>query len=57
MRSKELIRLLEKNGWKLVSGGRHAHVRKGNYEIPIPIHNKEIPNGTLNNILKLAGLK
>ncbi len=43
MRSKELIRLLKKNGWDIVSGGRHIHAKKGNYEIPIPVHNKEIP--------------
>lgn len=38
--------------------GKHLHMKKGNYEIPIPVHgSKDIPPGTLNKILKLAGLK
>jgi len=37
--------------------GKHIHMQKGNVEFPIPVHSKEIPNGTLNSILKKAGLK
>lgn len=44
------------DGKKLVVG-KHLHMRKGNYEFPIPVHNKEIPKKTLNSILKMAGLK
>jgi predicted RNA binding protein YcfA (HicA-like mRNA interferase family) len=58
--SKELITLIQKDGWYLVGQeGSHCHykhaVKKGN--VTIPKHNKEIKKGTANNILKQAGLK
>ena len=61
MTTAELLRLLKKNDCTLVrNGGNHAIYFSpitGN-QFPVGRHGKEeIPNGTLQNILKRAGLK
>ncbi len=61
MKYSELIRLLSQQGWTLSrSGGAHdiyKHQTIGG-SIPIPRHySKEVPPGTLNSIMKKAGLK
>ena len=60
MKARDVIRLLIKNGWyeKRQSGShkQFAHpVRKG--KVTVPMHGGDIPIGTLNSILKQAGLK
>jgi predicted RNA binding protein YcfA (HicA-like mRNA interferase family) len=60
MKARDVIRLLIKNGWyeKRQSGShkQFAHpVRKG--KVTVPMHDGDIPIGTLNSILKQAGLK
>ena len=61
MKHSELILLLEEHGWrKKKEGGRHALYEHADYPylIPIPRHKgKEVPVGTLNKILKQAGIK
>lgn len=59
MYAKELIKLLEKNGWYKVSqNGSHLKMRKGNQTEIIPVHSRqELKKGTLNAILKRVGLK
>jgi len=59
MKPRELIRLLEKEGYVFVrQSGSHAIYRKaGKKIIVVPIHSKDIPKGTLKGILKDAGLK
>ena len=60
MRFKELDRLLKDNGWirdKKGTGGSHIMYRKESKKIPVPVHSGDIPKGTLNAILKQAGLK
>ncbi len=59
MDGKELAKLLKKNGWQLerIKGSHHIFT-KNNKSLPVPIHGKkDIPIGTVNKILKLAGLK
>lgn len=59
MSGKDLIKLLKSNGWELdrVSGSHHI-LKKDSKTIVVPIHgNKDIKIGTLNTILKEAGLK
>ena len=58
MTGRELIRLLEKFGWQLdrIKGSHHV-MKKGNQTEIIPVHNKDIPTGLLNSILKRTGLK
>ncbi len=60
MNSKSLIKLIENDGWKLVrTKGSHYHfkhsIKKGIVTIPHP--KKDIPKGTVANILRQAGIK
>ncbi len=59
MKPKELIKLLKKNGFLFVrQSGSHAIYKKSEeIMVVVPIHNRDIPLGTLNGILKDAGLK
>lgn len=60
MKPKEVERLLIENGWQPVRQvGSHKMFKKTNNPntIAVPFHNKDIPIGTLNAILKQAGLK
>lgn len=62
MKYSELYRMLEEKGWYVVRTGKHklyVHPTKPN-ERPIPVgkhQSEEVPIGTLNSILKKAGLK
>jgi len=56
---RELIKLLRKHGWQLdrITGSHHI-MKKQDKTVTVPVHrNKDIPKGTLNRILKEAGLK
>ncbi|MBX9298786.1 type II toxin-antitoxin system HicA family toxin [Chromobacterium vaccinii] len=60
MRSDELIKIVEADGWVLVRiNGSHHHfkhpAKKGLVTVPHPKGN--LPKGTVNSILKQAGLK
>lgn len=60
MTSTDVIRLLIDDGWKLDSTrGSHHHFKhpekKGKVTVPHP--RKDLPQGTVNSILKQAGLK
>ena len=60
MKPKDLIRVLEKEGWKVVRVDGSHHIMKHSETpgmIVVPLHNKDLKPGTLNNILKQAGLK
>ena len=58
MTSKELIKLLQKEGWISISQkGSHLKMKKGNQIIIIPIHNTDLKPGLLNKLLKQTGLK
>lgn len=59
MKSSSLIRMIEKDGWYIVrTKGSHHHIKhpqkKGLVTIPHP--KKDVPPGTVNSILKQAGL-
>ena len=60
MNSKEIINLIEQDGWYFirVKGSHHQfrhHTKLGLVTIPHP--KKDLPKGTINSILKQAGLK
>ena len=61
MTTAELLKLLKKNGCTFVrNGGRHDIYFSPitGKQFPVGRHNKEeVPNGTLQNIFKCAGLK
>lgn len=60
MKVKELLKILKDDGWTAkTQKGSHRQmihpVKPG--KITVPIHGGDIPIGTLNSILKKAGLK
>lgn len=60
MTSKEIIRLLEQNGFEFQrANGSHRFYRnpKTGKTTTVPFHNKALKPGTEANILKQAGLK
>ncbi|MBR6250114.1 MAG: type II toxin-antitoxin system HicA family toxin [Bacteroidales bacterium] len=60
MKYSEFYKLLESHGWVISKGKRHyKYVKPGvNHFIPVGRHqSQEIPKGTLERMLKDAGLK
>jgi len=60
MNSKEIIKLLEKDGWyKNNQKGSHCQFKHPNKQgkVTIPHPRKDLPIKTVNSILKQAGLK
>lgn len=61
MTAKQVIKLLEKEGWYEVrQSGSHKIFKNDKHKVTIsvPYHgNKDLAEGTLNSILKQAGLK
>lgn len=60
MKTQELVKILRKNGCYIKrNGSRHDiwYSELSQKEFIVPRHKAEIPVGTLNNILKTAGLK
>ncbi len=58
MKGKELVKLLRENGWELnrINGSHHIMIKDGK-SLSIPVHNTDMKPGTLNKLLKDAGLK
>lgn len=56
---KELVRLLQENGWELVRiKGSHHIMKRGSCEVSVPVHgNKSLGIGLERKILKTAGVK
>lgn len=60
MKPKELLNLLKKDGWEIKNqNGSHIHLinKTKPGKVQVPYHNKDLKPGTLNSILKQAGLK
>lgn len=57
MTKYELEKMLRHCNFEKRSGGKHnIWIKKGFPPIPVPRHKGDIPNGTVRNILKAAGL-
>lgn len=60
VKPKEVIRALQKAGFYIHhQTGSHArllHATDLDRRVTVPIHNKDLPKGTLANILRQAGL-
>lgn len=58
MKGKELVKLLQKNGWtvKRIKGSHHI-MEKNGYSVSVPVHNTDIQKGLLHAIMKETGLK
>ncbi len=58
MKDKDLLKLLLKDGGEIIQiNGSHHVIQKGSKIEVIPIHNKDMPPGVLNKIMKNTGLK
>jgi predicted RNA binding protein YcfA (HicA-like mRNA interferase family) len=60
MSSKDILKLLTNDGWYLHSvAGSHHHFKHPSKlgKVSVPHPRKDLPKGTVNNILKQAGLK
>ena len=62
MTAKEIKRMLLKDGWIEIpsrSGTSHLQLKHPTKpgKVTLPVHSGDIPKGTLNSILKQAGLK
>ncbi|MBN3806690.1 type II toxin-antitoxin system HicA family toxin [Paraburkholderia sp. Ac-20336] len=60
MKSAEVVKLIQAHGWQLVRiTGSHHHFRHAEKSglVTVPHPKKDLPPGTLNSILKQAGLK
>ncbi len=58
MKDKDLLKLLQKNGWKIerIHGSHHILIKGDKTEI-VPVHGRDVPIGLLNAILKRTGFK
>jgi predicted RNA binding protein YcfA (HicA-like mRNA interferase family) len=60
MNSRDVIAMLENDGWKMVRvTGSHHHFRHSSKQgtVTVPHPKRDVPKGTLNSILKQADLK
>lgn len=60
MTSQEVIKLIEENGWQLVATrGSHRQYKHPDKpgRVTVPHPKKDLPKGTVNSILKQAGLR
>lgn len=60
MTAKQILKELHKDGWKEVNTkGSHIHLKHPAKpgKVTVPHHSGDLPRGTLDSILKLAGLK
>lgn len=60
MTTRELIKLIEKDGWVYKnSRGGHNHYQHPTKlgKVTIPTAKTDLPKGTVNSVLKQAGLK
>jgi predicted RNA binding protein YcfA (HicA-like mRNA interferase family) len=60
MKAREMLKLLKEDGW-YEDTQKGSHLQLKHYQKPgkvtVPMHSGDIPKGTVNSILKQAGLK
>jgi predicted RNA binding protein YcfA (HicA-like mRNA interferase family) len=58
MNSKEVIKVLQREGWIIDRTTKHCIMKKYRKIVPIPIHgNKDLPIDTLKSIERMTGVK
>ncbi len=60
MKVRDLLRILREDGWtEKTQKGSHLQLEHSikSGKVTVPVHGGDIPKGTLNSILKQAGLK
>ena len=56
--AKKVIKALKDDGWEFVGQkGSHMKFKKGTKTCIVPYHTKDIPKGTLLQIIKSTGIK
>jgi predicted RNA binding protein YcfA (HicA-like mRNA interferase family) len=56
--SKQVIKVLEGNGWVIDRTTKHCILKKGGKTVPVPMHgNRDLPIGTLKSIERITGVK
>ncbi|HDN25670.1 MAG TPA: type II toxin-antitoxin system HicA family toxin [Thioploca sp.] len=50
-------KLLQKAGWVIDRRTRHTILKKKSKTVPVPIHSKDLPIGTLKSIERITGVK
>jgi len=54
---RRMVKILERKGFRFVrQKGSHRLYRKGDLRVTVPIHNKDLKLGTLQNILRQTGV-
>ena len=54
---RQIIKVLEKKGFRFIrQKGSHRLYRKGAIRVTVPYHGKDLKRGTLESILKQAGI-
>lgn len=57
MKGKELVKLLQKDGWKIErTRGSHYVMKKGSQTEIVPVHNTDLAPGLLHSIRKRTGV-
>lgn len=60
LKPKELLRILQKAGWEIIrQKGSHIqlkHPNKTGFRVTVPYHNEDLAPGTINSIIKQAGI-
>ena len=59
LRPQQVVRALERAGWEVIrQKGSHMSLRKDGvpFVVTVPLHNRNLPRGTLQGILRDAGL-
>lgn len=57
---KEVIKILEKNGWKLknINGDHYTYKKEGRmYNVVVPISKKDVRIGVIKDIERKSGIK
>jgi predicted RNA binding protein YcfA (HicA-like mRNA interferase family) len=59
MTGKQVVKIMQDNGWTLVrvEGSHHQMVKDGERTIPVPIHGNKDLGDFAKKILKQAGIK
>lgn len=60
MTAREIMKILKKDGWfEIETNGSHVQMKHPTKEGKVTVvkHSGDLPKGTLNSILKQAGLK
>jgi len=61
MKAKEIIKIIKADGWYEVKSNSGSHIQfkhqQKSGKVTVPSHSGDIPQGTLNSILRQAGLK